>query len=76
MGASPHTGEHAECGSSAASSLAADDAAYAAALAALLHQVAHRPSLWERMWSILRRFHARRRDDGERLKPEDWFRMT
>jgi hypothetical protein len=74
MGASPHIDDDRQARSaSLVIAHAADDAAYEAALAALLDQVAHRPGLLDRIWLALKRFHARRRAEAERLPVEYWF---
>jgi hypothetical protein len=54
-----------------------DEALYDAALVALLAQAVRPPSVLDRLrqliWSALKRFHARRRDEANRLPPEYWF---
>jgi hypothetical protein len=77
MGASPHTDDDRQARSaSVVTGHVAGDAAYEAALAALLDQVARRPGLLNRTWLALKRFHARRRLEGERLPVEYWFWTT
>ena len=55
----------------------ADEGLYDAALAALLAQAVQPPGVLGRLrrmiWSALRRLHARRRDEANRLPPEYWF---
>jgi hypothetical protein len=54
-----------------------DKALYDAALAALLAQAVRPPGVLSRLremiWSALKRLHARRRDEANRLPPEYWF---
>ena len=77
VGASPHTDDDRQARSaSLVIGHGADDAVYDAALAALLDQVAHPPSLLDRIWLALKRFHARRRAEHERLPVEYWFWPT
>jgi len=74
MGASPHFDDHRDERSAAAAlNAVADDALYDAALAELLAHAGRRPGMLDRLCSLVRRLHARRRSDGEPLPPEYWF---
>ena len=74
MGASPHFDDRRDERSAAAALNAiADDALYDAALAELLAHAGRRPGMLDRLCSLVRRLHARRRSDGEPLPPEYWF---
>ena len=73
MGASPHFDDHRDERSAAALNAVADDALYDAALAELLAHAGRRPGMLDRLCSLVRRLHARRRSDGEPLPPEYWF---
>jgi hypothetical protein len=76
MGVSAHTADdQREQSASVVLGRTAEDALYDGALTALLGQVARPPSLLDRIWLALRTFHARRRDDEERLPVEYWLRM-
>jgi len=74
MGASPHIDDQEdERSATAIVNTVADDALYAAALIDLLAEAGRRPGVLERLCSLVRRLHARRRRDGEPLPPEYWF---
>ena len=74
MGASPHIDDDRdERSATAAVDTVAADALYAAALADLLAEAGRRPGVLDRLCSLVRRLHARRRSDGEQLPPEYWF---
>jgi hypothetical protein len=77
MGASPHIDDdRGERGAAAVVNSAVTDALYGAALAALLDEASRRPGVLERLCSLVRRLHARRRSDGRPLPPEYWFGST
>ena len=74
MGASPHIDDDQDERSATVEvSIVAADAFYDAALADLLAEAGRRPGVLDRLCSLVRTLHARRRSDGERLPPEYWF---
>ena len=74
MGMTPHIDDDRdEHSATVGTEAVAADALYNAALADLLARAGRRPGVLDRLCSLVRKLHARRRSDGEPLPLEYWF---